>query len=76
MSRKFIDISFVEDTHTLKFLCFSVQYSSVFTTFALQIFPVRLNKCLVCSRPPAGCNLKQIIIYAKGKNKLQREKAL
>jgi hypothetical protein len=76
MSMQFIDISCVEGILTLKFLCFSVQYSSVFTTFALQIFPVRLNKCLVCSRPPAGCNLKQIIIYAKGKNKLQRKEAL
>jgi hypothetical protein len=78
MSMMFIDISIIKGVCRLNFLCFSVPYFlflCFFPTFALQIFPVRLNKCPVCSGPPAGCNLNQIIIYAKGKNKLQREEA-
>lgn len=71
---KLIGIFSIGGLFTLKFLGFSVPYSSVFLTFALQIFPVRLNKCPVCSGPPAGCNLKQIINMPKVKTNSSAKK--
>lgn len=74
MSMNFIDISCVEGTRTLKFRCFSVQYSSVFITFALQIFPVRLNKCLVCSRRQQGVILSRLLFMPKVKTNSSAKK--
>jgi large subunit ribosomal protein L35 len=39
-----------------------------------KILPVRLNKFLVCSRTPAGCNLNQIIFMPKVKTNSSAKK--